>query len=78
MICDWTVQNRLFYHNITLYFKAHTHNYLKLSTQLVKVKYTPFQGQIICGKSHLVDTTYYDDHENGQHLNGVNIFIIVY
>ena len=42
------------------------------------LKYTPFQGQIICGKSHLVDTTYYDDHENGQHLNGVNIFIIVY
>ena len=42
------------------------------------IKYTPFQGQIICGKSHLVDTTYYDDHENGQHLNGVNIFIIVY
>ena len=48
------------------------------TTGTVNLKYTPFQGQIICGKSHLVDTTYYDDHENGQHLNGVNIFIIVY
>ena len=39
---------------------------MNLSTQIFKgkLKYTPFQGQIICGKSHLVDTTYYDDHEN--------------